>query len=128
MLAGLLLSLTGALSKLRRLESVESSSSACIGRRCCRDLVVLGIEIRKVVAVVVVPCLMILRFPLQRSNLGSSAASMTLRPKRTCSGLVCSGGFHTQRFVALFLFLRGDLTGYHFLRSVAFFLSLHSIY
>ncbi|KAL7240450.1 hypothetical protein ACSBR2_006159 [Camellia fascicularis] len=36
--------------------------------------------------------------------------SMPLRPKRTCSGVECFGGFHIKRFFYLFLFLRGPLT------------------
>ncbi|KAK9063738.1 hypothetical protein SSX86_017610 [Deinandra increscens subsp. villosa] len=33
--------------------------------------------------------------------------SMRLRPKRTCSGVECFGGFHINRLFDLFLFLRG---------------------
>ncbi|KHN05571.1 hypothetical protein glysoja_035771 [Glycine soja] len=36
--------------------------------------------------------------------------SMRLRPKRTCCGVECFGGFHIQRFSYLFIFLRGDFT------------------
>ncbi|KAI3816507.1 hypothetical protein L1987_16206 [Smallanthus sonchifolius] len=36
--------------------------------------------------------------------------SMRLRPKRTCSGVECFGGFHINRLFELFLFLRGNLT------------------
>ncbi|KAF8033096.1 hypothetical protein BT93_D1863 [Corymbia citriodora subsp. variegata] len=45
-----------------------------------------------------------------RSNLVPSSASMRLRPRRTCSGVECFGGFHIKRFSNLFLFLRGGLT------------------
>ncbi|KAJ0545494.1 hypothetical protein HanIR_Chr08g0350451 [Helianthus annuus] len=37
-------------------------------------------------------------------------ASMRLRPKRTCSGVECFGGFHINRLFDLFLFIRGPLT------------------
>ncbi|XAR72357.1 hypothetical protein NMG60_11018969 [Bertholletia excelsa] len=46
----------------------------------------------------------------QRTNLCFPAVSMRLRPKRTCSGVVCFGGFRIKRFPNLFLFLRGPLT------------------
>ncbi|XP_028768237.1 uncharacterized protein LOC114754022 [Neltuma alba] len=46
----------------------------------------------------------------QRLNLVYPTASMRLRPKRTCSGVECFGGFHNIRFSHLFIFLRGDLT------------------
>ncbi|KAK9060012.1 hypothetical protein SSX86_020716 [Deinandra increscens subsp. villosa] len=36
--------------------------------------------------------------------------SMLLRPKRTCSGAECFGGFHINRLFDLFLFFRGNLT------------------
>ncbi|GMH01886.1 hypothetical protein Nepgr_003725 [Nepenthes gracilis] len=36
--------------------------------------------------------------------------SMRLRPKRTCSGVECFGGFHIKRYSNLFLFLRETLT------------------
>lgn len=36
--------------------------------------------------------------------------SMRLRPKRTCSGVECFGGFHIKKFFYLFLFLRGPFT------------------
>ncbi|KAI3733973.1 hypothetical protein L6452_13432 [Arctium lappa] len=36
--------------------------------------------------------------------------SMRLRPKRTCSGVECFGGFHINRLFDLFLFLRGPFT------------------
>ncbi|KAK1416146.1 hypothetical protein QVD17_31934 [Tagetes erecta] len=36
--------------------------------------------------------------------------SMRLRPKRTCSGVECFGGFHINRLFDLFLFFRGNLT------------------
>ncbi|KAL8224352.1 hypothetical protein R6Q57_019827 [Mikania cordata] len=36
--------------------------------------------------------------------------SMRLRPKRTCSGVECFGGFHINRLFDLFLFLRGPAT------------------
>lgn len=38
------------------------------------------------------------------------SVSMRLRPKRTCCGVECYGGFHIQRFSYLFIFLRGDFT------------------
>ncbi|KAI3778956.1 hypothetical protein L2E82_08346 [Cichorium intybus] len=44
---------------------------------------------------------LLLRFP---------TVSMRLRPKRTCSGVECFGGFHINRLFDLFLFLRGPLT------------------
>lgn len=43
-------------------------------------------------------------------HLFSSAFSMPLRPKRTCTGVKCFPGFHIKRFVHLFLFLRGPHT------------------
>ncbi|KAL7001180.1 hypothetical protein U1Q18_002332 [Sarracenia purpurea var. burkii] len=46
----------------------------------------------------------------QRTNLCFPTVSMPLRPKRTCSGVECFGGFHIKRFFYLFLFLRGPLT------------------
>ncbi|KAM7464348.1 hypothetical protein LguiA_032469 [Lonicera macranthoides] len=46
----------------------------------------------------------------QSPNLSSPEVSMRLRPKRTCSGVECFGGFHIKRFFYLFLFLRGPLT------------------
>lgn len=36
--------------------------------------------------------------------------SMRLRPKRTCSGVECFGGYHINRLFHLFLFFRGFLT------------------
>lgn len=36
--------------------------------------------------------------------------SMRLRPRRTCSGVDCFGGFHIMKIFYLFLFLRGPLT------------------
>ncbi|KAK4399941.1 hypothetical protein Sango_1100200 [Sesamum angolense] len=36
--------------------------------------------------------------------------SMRLRPKRTCSGVECFGGYHINRLFNIFLFLRGPLT------------------
>lgn len=36
--------------------------------------------------------------------------SMRLRPKRTCSGVECFGGFVIMKFFYLFLFLRGPFT------------------
>ncbi|KAI3467100.1 hypothetical protein Pfo_023763 [Paulownia fortunei] len=48
---------------------------------------------------------------LQQSNLTFfPTVSMRLRPKRTCSGVVCFGGYHINRLFNLFLFLRGPLT------------------
>ncbi|KAI7996969.1 hypothetical protein ACSBR1_036551 [Camellia fascicularis] len=46
----------------------------------------------------------------QRTNLCFPTVSMRLRPKRTCSGVECFGGFHIKRFFFLFLFFRGPLT------------------
>ncbi|TKY50827.1 hypothetical protein E2542_SST22333 [Spatholobus suberectus] len=43
-------------------------------------------------------------------NIVSPSVSMRLRPKRTCCGVECFGGFHIQRFSYLFIFLRGDFT------------------
>ncbi|PON95922.1 hypothetical protein TorRG33x02_081700 [Trema orientale] len=54
-------------------------------------------------------CCMILCFFLQRLNL-VHYVSMRLRPKRTCSGVVCFGTFHIKQFSFIFLFLRGGLT------------------
>ncbi|KAJ8548313.1 hypothetical protein K7X08_030782 [Anisodus acutangulus] len=34
------------------------------------------------------------------------SVSMRLRPKRTCSGVVCFGGFHMNRFLHPILLLR----------------------
>ncbi|KAI4381438.1 hypothetical protein MLD38_007508 [Melastoma candidum] len=99
MLAAFLLSSFGPLPKLRSCPSL--------------DFGLLGpgfIACPLVVLVVVASCFMLLRLPLLSSNLGSSAASMRLRPKRTCSEVVCFGGFHLNRFFSLFLFLRGGLT------------------
>lgn len=56
------------------------------------------------------PRFMLLRCFWPASNLGSSSASMRLRPRRTCSGVECFGGFHIKRFSNLFLFLRGGFT------------------
>lgn len=42
----------------------------------------------------------------QSTLLGFSPVSMRLRPKRTCSGVECFGGFHIKRFI----FLRQSLT------------------
>lgn len=39
-----------------------------------------------------------------------SSVSMPLRPKRTCSGVECFGGFHITRFIHLFIFLREAFT------------------
>ncbi|WRX15237.1 hypothetical protein QQP08_007724 [Theobroma cacao] len=62
------------------------------------------------IALLAVSC-MILCFYRQRLNLVFSTVSMRLRPKRTCSGVVCFGGFHIkQRFFYLLLFLRGAHT------------------
>ncbi|KAJ8570141.1 hypothetical protein K7X08_006718 [Anisodus acutangulus] len=36
----------------------------------------------------------------------SFSVSMRLRPKRTCSGVVCFGGFHINRFLHPILLLR----------------------
>ncbi|KAL8120880.1 hypothetical protein AgCh_017890 [Apium graveolens] len=36
--------------------------------------------------------------------------SMRLRPKRTCSGVECFGGFVIMKYFYLFLFLRGPFT------------------
>ncbi|GMI99916.1 hypothetical protein HRI_003660900 [Hibiscus trionum] len=61
-------------------------------------------------ALLAVSC-MILCFFGQRLNLVLPAVSMRLRPKKTCSGVVCFGGFHIkQRVFYLFLFLRGAHT------------------
>ncbi|KAK3013672.1 hypothetical protein RJ639_009642 [Escallonia herrerae] len=46
----------------------------------------------------------------QSFSLCFPTVSMRLRPKRTCSGVECFGGFHIKRFFYLFLFLRGPLT------------------
>lgn len=55
-------------------------------------------------------CFMLLCWFWQRLNPVISSVSMSLRPKRTCSGLQYFGAFHIKRFSFLFLFLRGDLT------------------
>ncbi|ONI31396.1 hypothetical protein PRUPE_1G310000, partial [Prunus persica] len=55
-------------------------------------------------------CFMLLCWFRQRLNPVISSVSMSLRPKRTCSGLQYFGAFHIKRFSFLFLFLRGDLT------------------
>ncbi|KAL4384448.1 hypothetical protein GQ457_15G005090 [Hibiscus cannabinus] len=61
-------------------------------------------------ALLAVSC-MILCFSRQRLNLVFPAVSMRLRPKKTCSGVECFGGFHIkQRVFYLFLFLRGAHT------------------
>ncbi|XWS23244.1 hypothetical protein CRYUN_Cryun29cG0104800 [Craigia yunnanensis] len=61
-------------------------------------------------ALLAVSC-MILCFYRQRLNLVFPTVSMRLRPKRTCSGVKCFGGFHIkQRFLYLLLFLRGAHT------------------
>ncbi|CDP00612.1 unnamed protein product [Coffea canephora] len=44
------------------------------------------------------------------SSLLFPTASMRLRPKRTCSGVECFGGFHIKRYLSLFLFFRGPHT------------------
>ncbi|KAL3824084.1 hypothetical protein ACJIZ3_020113 [Penstemon smallii] len=36
--------------------------------------------------------------------------SMRLRPKRTCSGVECFGGYHINRLLNNLVFLRGPLT------------------
>ncbi|KAK9750329.1 hypothetical protein RND81_02G188000 [Saponaria officinalis] len=46
----------------------------------------------------------------QTKSLRFSPVSMCLRPKRTCSGVICFGCFHIKRFIALFLFFRETLT------------------
>lgn len=46
----------------------------------------------------------------QSFSLTFPTVSMRLRPKRTCSGVECFGGFHITRFLDLFLFLRGPQT------------------
>ncbi|KAL6350983.1 hypothetical protein AAG906_031569 [Vitis piasezkii] len=46
----------------------------------------------------------------QRTNLVFPSISMRLRPRRTCSGVKCFGGFHIKRFFYRFLFLREALT------------------
>ncbi|KAL3510798.1 hypothetical protein ACH5RR_030199 [Cinchona calisaya] len=46
----------------------------------------------------------------QSSSLPFPTVSMRLRPKRTCSGVECFGGFHIKRFLSLFLFFRGPHT------------------
>ncbi|KAF8040242.1 hypothetical protein BT93_B2472 [Corymbia citriodora subsp. variegata] len=46
----------------------------------------------------------------QRLNLVSSSVSMRLRPKRSCSGEECFGGFHIKPFSNPFLFLMVVLT------------------
>ncbi|KAI4386467.1 hypothetical protein MLD38_004398 [Melastoma candidum] len=102
MLAAFLLSFIGAISKLRPTPSLDFGLFV--------PGFVAGLPVAAAVVGVVVSCFMLLRIPLQRSNLGSWAASMRLRPKRTCFEVVCFGGFHIKRFVSLFLFLRGDLT------------------
>ncbi|KAK4785336.1 hypothetical protein SAY86_002025 [Trapa natans] len=43
-------------------------------------------------------------------NLVSPPASMRLRPKRTCSGVKCFGGFHIKRLFYFSMFTRGGLT------------------
>lgn len=57
-----------------------------------------------------VRCMLLLCCFQQSINLCFPSASMRLRPRRTCSGVVCFGGFHIKRFQSLFLFLRGPLT------------------
>lgn len=57
-----------------------------------------------------VHCMQLCCSSQQSNNLGFSSVSMRLRPKRTCSGVECFGGFHIKRFIALFLFFRGTLT------------------
>ncbi|KAK7280488.1 hypothetical protein RJT34_25552 [Clitoria ternatea] len=47
---------------------------------------------------------------IQSNNFVNPPVSMRLRPKRTCCGVKCFGGFLIQKFSFLFLFLRGDLT------------------
>lgn len=64
-----------------------------------------------VLLVISVLSFMLLCFFEQSLNLGSQSVSMRLRSKRTCCGVKCFGGFHIkQRFIYLFLFLRGDFT------------------
>lgn len=46
----------------------------------------------------------------QGVSLFLSAVSMRLRPKRTCSGVVCFGGFHINRFLHPILLLRQPLS------------------
>ncbi|CAN4121865.1 unnamed protein product [Withania somnifera] len=46
----------------------------------------------------------------QGVSLFFSAVSMRLRPKRTCSGVVCFGGFHINRFLHPILLLRQPLS------------------
>ncbi|KAM0986884.1 hypothetical protein ACFX13_011302 [Malus domestica] len=55
-------------------------------------------------------CFMLLCFFRQRFNPVIRPVSMSLRPKRTCSGSQYFGAFHIKLFSSLFLFLRGDLT------------------
>lgn len=45
----------------------------------------------------------------QGLNSVNPTISMRLRPKRTCSEVVCFGDFHIQQFSHLFIFLRGQL-------------------
>ncbi|KAH1031197.1 hypothetical protein J1N35_043371 [Gossypium stocksii] len=65
-------------------------------------------------------------FYRQRLNLVLPIVSMRLRPKKTCSGVGCFGGFHIkQRFFYLLFFLRGAYTLYCF-DSLIFLFSLSS--
>ncbi|KAG8382912.1 hypothetical protein BUALT_Bualt05G0129000 [Buddleja alternifolia] len=44
----------------------------------------------------------------QSSQFLFPTVSMRLRPKRTCSGVECFGGYHINRLFILFLFFRGS--------------------
>ncbi|GLU04753.1 hypothetical protein SLE2022_218850 [Rubroshorea leprosula] len=91
MSAGSDLALIGAPVKL-----CLSSSSAVFSRFFCA---------------LVAFCWAILCFYKQGLNLVFPSVSMRLRPKRTCSGAECFGGFHIkQHFFCLLLFLRGAHT------------------
>ncbi|KAH0668600.1 hypothetical protein KY289_023093 [Solanum tuberosum] len=46
----------------------------------------------------------------QGTTLFFTTVSMRLRPKRTCSGVVCFGGFHINRFLHPILLLRRPIT------------------
>lgn len=68
------------------------------------EVVVIGalVQLRFVYACV---CCMLLWLVL------NIAVSMSLRPKRTCYGImVCYGGFQIKKFSSFFLLLRVDLT------------------
>ncbi|KAM3203732.1 hypothetical protein P3L10_031358 [Capsicum annuum] len=64
-------------------------------------LAVIGAPFKKLwVSVIFALCCM------QKQQIFSCNYSMRLRPKRTCSGVVCFGGFHINRFLHLILLLR----------------------